>query len=280
MRRGWVFLCACLLAVALAQPALRADDGLPIAFAEADECLGVVPHLPTDFGRGTITANIVVALDGVSRADAQKIVKKAATAYGPGPVAQLTPDVKINVIAYHDVTGKLRSTDAGGFIVEEHPTGTDLMSELIRYYHKHYPKLNRHHVHLLTTKDLQLPPYGSAVAGIANCIGGVGTRYAYAITEVGLIDEVDVNGLAAYRDADAKNMAHEMGHVFGAHHHYANCAEDFAAGLAAQSVDVCSLMFPSLDFLSLHFGIVEVAAIRGYVEAHIAKTNVLPERVL
>jgi hypothetical protein len=109
MRRGWVLLlCALALSVVLGQPALEADDGLPIAFTETDECVGLVPHQPTDITRGTIQANIVVALDGVSVAAAKKLVAKAATAYGPGVVPQLTPDVKINVIAYHDLTGKLK----------------------------------------------------------------------------------------------------------------------------------------------------------------------------
>jgi hypothetical protein len=262
------------------QPQLHADDGLPIEMSEGDECIGLVPHLASDLTRKTITANVVIALDGVSVAKAKQIVAKGSTAYAPGPVPQLTPDIKINVIAYHDLTSVLKGNIVDGFIVEPDPLGTDLMSQLIRYYHKTYPKLKRDHVHLLTTKDIaaELTPGNPepAVAGIANCIGGVGTPYAYAITEVGTIKPVELGPLTAYLDVEAKNFAHEMGHVFGGHHHYAECVESAPGGLAARTVDVCSVMFNSLDFNSLHFSPVEVAAIRGFAEAHIAGTNPLP----
>jgi hypothetical protein len=278
VRRGWVvLLCAVALLPVLGQQPLHADDGLPIELSEEDECGGFVPPVPMDVTRKTITANIVIALDGVSVADAKKIVARGSEAYAPGPVPQITPDVKINVIAYHDITGKLKGDVVSGFIVADLPDGDDLMSQLIRYYRTNYPNLKRHHVHLLTTKDIaaELVPGQKeyAVAGIANCIGGVGTKDAFAITEVGTIDPVEIGPLTAYADVEAKNFAHEMGHVFGGHHHYAECVDSALSGVAARSVDVCSVMFNSLDFNSLHFGPVEAAAIRGFVEAHIAGTN-------
>jgi hypothetical protein len=264
------------------QRQLHADDGIPIELSEGDECGGFVPHLPMDVARDTITANIVVALDGVSVAHAKKVVARGSEPYGPGLVPQITPDVKINVIAYHDLTGKLKGDVVSGFVVEDEPTGSDLMSQLVRYYHAKYPRLKRDHVHLLTEKDIaaELVPGQKeyAVAGIANCIGGVGTPNAYAITEIGTFDEVEVGPLTAYVDLDAKNFAHEMGHVFGGHHHYSECATSVAAALTAQTTDVCSVMFNSLDFNSLQFSAAEAAAIRGYVEAHIAGENPLGSR--
>ncbi len=275
MRRGTVLLMCVALLAALGQPALEADDGLPIAMSEFEECVGVVPHVPTNPTRTTITANIVVALDGVTVADAKKVVAKASSGYAPGLVPQLTPDIKIKVVAYHDLTSKLKGNEVTGFVVEENPIGKDLMSQMIRYYRAKYPKLKRHHVHLLTSKDISGAPYGKAVAGIANCIGGIGTPYGYAITEITKAKPIDIGPLAAVSNVDAKNMAHEMGHVFGAHHHYSNCVEDLPTGLAAQTTDVCSTMWPELSLLSLHFSAAEVLAIRGYAEAHIAKTNPL-----
>lgn len=276
-----MLLCALALLAVFGRQPLHADDGLPVDLSEGDECAGLVPHLPLDPKRGTITADIVVALDGVSIEQAEQIVAKGAQAYAPGPVPQLTPDVKINVVAYHDLTGKLTGNMLDGFVVEDDPRGTDLMSQLIRYYRANHPTLKRHHVHLLTTKDtaVVLTPGGepqSAAAGIANCIGGVGTPYAYAITEVGTIDTpIQIGPLTAVADAEAKNFAHEMGHVFGAHHHYAECATNAATALASRTADVCSVMFNDLSLLSLRFSALEAAAIRGYVEAHIAGTNPL-----
>jgi hypothetical protein len=280
VRRGVLFLlvvCAALLG-SFGQR-VHADDGLPIELSEEDECGGFVPHLPLAVTRKTITANIVIALDGVSLAKAKDIVAKGSAPYGPGLVPQLSPDVQINVVAYHDLTGVLKGDVVSGFVVEDEPSGDDLMSQLIRYYRTNHPNLKRHHVHLLTNKDVAaelLPGQKEyAVAGIANCIGGVGTKNAYAITEVGTFPEIAIGPLTAYRDVEAKNFAHEMGHVFGGHHHYAECVSSAAAALAASSVDVCSVMFNSLDFNSLHFSAAEAAAIRGYVEAHIAGTNPL-----
>ena len=87
---------------------MHADDGLPIELSEPDECGGFVPHLPADPTRGTIRADIVIALDGVSLEKAKQIVANGSKPYARGPIPQITPDVKINVVAYHDLTGKLK----------------------------------------------------------------------------------------------------------------------------------------------------------------------------
>ncbi len=259
---------------------VQADDGLPIEFSEPDECGGFVPHLPANLTRKTITADIVIALDGVSLAKAKEIVANGSKPYAPGPIPQITPDVKINVIAYHDLTGKLQGDVVSGFVTEDLPAGDDLMSQMIRYYRTNHANLKRHHVHLMTNKDIAaelLPGQKEyAVAGIANCIGGVGTKYAYAITEVGTFPEIEIGPLTAYKGVEAKNFAHEMGHVFGGHHHYSDCVSGAASALTGRTPDVCSVMFNSLDFNSLYFSAAETAAIRGFVEAHIGGTNPLP----
>ncbi|MGH2759025.1 MAG: zinc-dependent metalloprotease family protein [Actinomycetota bacterium] len=264
-----IFVCAATLAVPSTS---GADDGIPIDMGPADECLDLVPHLPTDFTRGTLRADIVVALDGVSREAATKIMNKAAEAYAPGDVAQLSPDVKLNVIAYHDLTGKLRSSEVSGYVVDERPQGDDLMSELIRYYHANYPKLARDGVHLLTNKNIYLDLDGQkldAVLGITNCLGGIGTKYSYTIAEVGQIERIDIGPLRFLDDLDAKTTAHELGHAFGAQHHYANCVQFVPTAALNQTGDVCSLMFNDAEVIDLHFGAVEVATVRGTAEAHL-----------
>jgi hypothetical protein len=264
-----VLLCA---AAAIAPSSSSADDGIPIDMNPADECLDLVPHMPTDFTRGTLRADIVVALDGVSREAAQKIMRKAAEAYAPTDVALLSPDVKLNVIAYHDLTGKLTSSEVTGYVVDEHPQGDDLMSELIRYYHGKYPKLKRDGVHLLTNKNIYLDLDGQkfdAALGITNCLGGIGTEYSYTIAEVGQLDRIDIGPLRFLEDLDAKTTAHELGHAFGAQHHYANCVQFVPTAALNRTGDVCSLMFNDAEVIDLHFGAVEVAAVRGTAEAHL-----------
>ncbi len=266
-----LIILACTAALLSSSPG-NADDGIPIDMNPADECLDLVPHLPTDFTRGTLRADIVVALDGVSEEAARKVMNKAAEAYAPSDVAQLSPDVKLNVIAYHDLTGKLTSSEVTGYEVDEHPEGDDLMSELIRYYHAKYPKLPRDGVHLLTNKNIYLDLDGQkfdAALGITNCLGGIGTEYSYTIAEVGQLERIDIGPLRFLEELDAKTTAHELGHAFGAQHHYANCVQFVPTAALNQTGDVCSLMFNDAEVIDLHFGALEVAAVRGTAEAHL-----------
>jgi hypothetical protein len=264
---------SCVLALAATVGQARADDGIPIDMGPENECLGFVPHLATEATRSTIPVDVVVAYDGISLRTARRIMAEAAKPYAPGLVGQLSPDVKLNYIAFHDVTGVLTSSEVTGFVVAERPSGNDLMSSLIRYYRTHYPRLRRHHVHLLTSKDVWAEvaegQRTNAVAGIANCIGSIGTKYSYSITEVGHVKPATAGPLTFYENVDAKAAAHEMGHSFGAHHHYAVCGPSAPGSLVAGRGDFCSLMTPFADLTSMEFGPVEVAAIRGYTEAHI-----------
>jgi hypothetical protein len=157
-------------------------------------------------------------------------------------------------------------------VVGEHPQGEDLMSELIRYYHSAYPKLARDGVHLFTNKNIYLDLDGQkfdAALGITNCLGGIGTKYSYTISEVGQLDRVDIGPLRFLEDLDAKTAAHELGHAFGAQHHYANCVQFVPTAALNQTGDVCSLMFNDAEVIDLHFGALEVAAVRGTAEAHL-----------
>jgi hypothetical protein len=264
-----------------AAPPVAADDGLPIDMADADECFGGVPHLPLDPTRGTITSNIVIARDGVSEKTARSLMAKIGKIYAPTAAAHpvLTPNVKFKIVAVHDLTKVLKGRTVSGFITESKPKDSDLMSQLIRYYNTKYPKLKRHHVHLFTDRNLTQEPVGDIIAGIANCIGGIGTKYGYSIGEVGLTPPLDVGPLRAYTNVDVKVSAHEIGHVFGAHHHYADCVETLPDAILNSTTDFCTLMTNAADFAGSKFGVVETMAVRGFAEAHIAKTNPIPERL-
>ncbi len=249
-----------------------ADDGIPIDTDPFIECYSFVPHLPSTVRGDVITANIVIARDGVSESKARAIMAEAAKPYAPnGNHAQVTPRVKFNIVAVHDLTKELTGTDVAGFYTEDSPVGDDLMAQLIRYYRKTFPNLNRHHVHLITNRDLTSGELGNAVAGIDNCIGSIGTKDSYSIGESGTLEPFSFQGLVDfYGNIDAKIAAHEIGHAFGAHHHYANCVEFAAPGLLKGTSDVCSLMFNDAGLEHLRFSLLETLAIRGYAEAHIA----------
>ncbi|MFN2526818.1 MAG: zinc-dependent metalloprotease family protein [Actinomycetota bacterium] len=103
-------------------------------------------------------------------------------------------------------------------------------------------------------------------AGFADCIGGV--RYpdrAFAVGE--LADELNL-GLNFYVDGTGKIAAHEIGHLLGAHHHYANCAEGVSTDIVRDlNPAPCTVMFNYSDFQSAHFGTLEATVIRGHVLA-------------
>lgn len=99
-------------------------------------------------------------------------------------------------------------------------------------------------VHLFTARNL-----GYAQA---NCIGGAGhPEIAYTFTEMTWAPR---NHLMA--------VAHELGHIFSAHHHYANCAESRV--LCTTMINSASLSVKNV------FSSVNKAAIRGWAEEHVA----------
>ena len=108
-----------------------------------------------------------------------------------------------------------------------------------------------------------------SVAGQADCIGGV--RYQSAAFAAGRSyrnDEVFVfpGGLRALGDMGAKVLAHEVGHLLGAHHHYANCVEAAPTQLPRGEVTGgCTTMIPDIGLAWLHFSTLSGSVMRGYV---------------
>lgn len=107
-------------------------------------------------------------------------------------------------------------------------------------------------------------------AGFADCIGGVRwADRAFAVGEVA--DELNL-GLNFYVDGTGKIAAHEIGHLLGAHHHYANCVEGASTDIVRDlNPAPCTVMFNYSDFQSAHFGTLEATVIRGHVLAFAGK---------
>ena len=64
--------------------------------------------------------------------------------------------------------------------------------------------------------------------------------------------------------AAAEVISHEIGHLMGAHHHYANCVEGNLSSDGPGDLSPCTLMFNSVNNASLSFSSVEGAVVRGH----------------
>jgi hypothetical protein len=124
-------------------------------------------------------------------------------------------------------------------------------------------------VFVLTTKDIYIN--GGDATGYADCIGGI--RYpnrSFALGEA-VVPTETVGPLNFYLKGAAKVMAHEIGHLLGARHEHANCAQ----GVGVEDVftsepSACTLMVAYMDFQSLRFGTPEAMIVRAHAESYAA----------
>jgi hypothetical protein len=121
-------------------------------------------------------------------------------------------------------------------------------------------------VYVLSGRD-----FADAAVGQASCVGGIkypdeafaaGRDYGENETEDGQI----AAGVSTLKDASARVAAHELGHLLGAHHHYATCGEARAATEGFSSP--CSLMTAHLRLSTTYFGPLDGAVARGYAEKY------------
>jgi len=213
-----------LLCLALSGPARSAPIDLP----DIPQCTELTPGaISTD--STPVTLGLRVVLDGVSASAAAPIVAAALTSYTP-------LNITLNV-----------SYDAASF---SSSNGLELIEEVKQFYGGSRPA-GTHLVFVLTSKNLtDGGVVGDALAGQADCIGGV--AYADSAFAVGELDA----------DVGAKTMAHELGHLFGGHHHYANCAEALAKG----GDNLCTLMINDVGLASLPFSTLNGLMVRGHAQ--------------
>jgi hypothetical protein len=216
---------------------------------EPEECLEPVPDSAsvsgvTDDG-ATVSLETVVLLDGVRRERANEIIAKAVEAYAG-------VNTRLNVVDIRPVGFKGDNADsliqqAKNLYGGQRPAGSDL-------------------VYVLTSEDIQLPGLGTAVAGLADCIGGV--RYpnrAFAVgEEFSELEQTMIGPFATRRFGGARIMAHELGHLMGAHHHYANCVEGIPSDFDPFAPSPCTLMFNSVSFGSINFSTLNTTVVRGH----------------
>jgi len=101
--------------------------------------------------------------------------------------------------------------------------------------------------------------------GRASCVGGVRfAERAFAVGEWRSGFEY-MGALTIAPDLTATIAAHELGHLMGAHHHFAVCGTG-AANLARRRTDVCTVMVPEITPAGLEFSPINSAIVRGHAE--------------
>jgi hypothetical protein len=220
----------------VAQVTRDAIDGEP------RECLEPTPAaLALDTGQ-TVTLTVVTLLDGVGKERGQQVLAKAAESYAPLNIA-LESRFRTVELTGDDADGLIQQAKAlyGG----ERPRGVDI-------------------VYVLTSKNIQLGG-NTAVAGLADCIGGV--RFpdrAFAVGE-NITENRPLGPFVTTVNGTAVVAAHEIGHLMGAHHHYANCVEGIAPDeLLGLELTPCTLMFNAVNPASLRFSAVNGPVVRGH----------------
>lgn len=228
----------------------RATRDAAIEAEDPNVCLEAVPAAIgisgiTDNGQ-TVSLDVMVLLDGVSLGMGNQIMTKAAESYAP-------LGIHLNIVSYQSVS--FTGTEGAALIQQAkdlfggvRPAGSDL-------------------VYVLSNKDLTNGG-DTGLAGLADCIGGVRfAHHAFAVGEAVGIEEAAIGPFLLEVDAHPEIAAHELGHLMGAHHHYANCVEGLLQG-EATDLSPCSLMFNFVDFQSLNFSQLNGAVVRGHAVQH------------
>jgi Metallo-peptidase family M12 len=181
-------------------------------------------------------------------AKAKKLLGKAPTSYGP-----LEIDLNFKKWGLLAPTRSKRTVDSQSIIDlskkqfgGKRPKGFDI-------------------VYTLTDLDMTAPGIGSAVAGQADCIGGVRyDQHAFGVGEISQIEDLKAGPVTFYHAATSKIAAHEIGHLMGAHHHYQDCVEGIPTEVEEGEASPCTLMTNAVDFQSLNFSAIEGAVVRGH----------------
>lgn len=239
----------CALVLAPSAGAVSGRDGLPGRVDRAEDCDPRVPHSVTVWtGSGSnVAIKTLVLLDGVPKSDAQAIFDKANASYAPLNIA-LHPEFKKTVLPPGVTRAEELIAAARTLVGGARPLGIDV-------------------IYVLTDRDLSIA--GGDVVGYADCIGGI--RYANRSFAIGesFEEPMDIAGVTFYRDGPAKTVAHEIGHLLGARHEHANCAQGAGVeDVTNAETTVCTLMTNYLDLQSSEIGTAESFIIRSYAETY------------
>ena len=114
-------------------------------------------------------------------------------------------------------------------------------------------------VHLLTSKDI------IGWGGYADCVGGIQSRtQAFSMSELRNATINVIRGVPApvWPWGEDYLAAHEIGHLFGGGHDFANCAEGVTV-VEGETPAPCTLMHPNLN-VSMKFSTINHGIVRGH----------------
>lgn len=228
--------------------AVVADADAPLDFSQ--DCLreDTTVVAEADDGR-SIDLDVLVLLDGVTEefaADFFVDVSRPYEALGIRVVPTFQATEPFVGDATVDIINEARARFPGGVVPPEYDV-----------------------VEVLTSKDVQaLGQY--AIAGQADCLGGIAWDHRSFNVSEAVAAGVPEDGVAfgpLVFDAKfaAKVTAHEIGHLLGGQHHYANCVEGIQLDEELSGdTSPCTLMANFSDVVSLKFGALNGKVVRGY----------------
>ena len=195
----------------------------------------------TDGGQ-TVALDVLVLLNGITRERGEAVMTEAAEAYAPLSIALSSTfrQVSFTGFAQEDLIRQAKTLLGGA-----RPEGIDV-------------------VYVLS------PASASSIRGLTDCIGGVRfPERAFAAGED--FERETMTGPFVQRTTAAQVAAHEIGHLLGAEHQYANCTQGISLGdLAAKELSPCTLMFPRSGLVSLVFSTPNAVIVRGHAVNHAA----------
>lgn len=203
----------------------------------------------TDDGR-EIELSVAVLLDGVDPQLAAEVMRRAADGYAPL---------------------RIRLTVAGTAVLPLVSNISDQMIQETKDRTGGRPPFDADIAAVFTTKQMQAATGGAGtVLGQADCIGGIRAPYnSYLVATIEPEDPFVLGPVSLDVERGPETMAHEIGHLMGAHHHYGNCVEGISAeDLVNGDLSPCDLMFPSVEPLSMIFSTAAGATVRGHAVAY------------
>lgn len=135
---------------------------------------------------------------------------------------------------------------------------TQLLTDIKFHYRAYHPEMNRDAVALLVYKEI-------GPLGQASCIGSAGMDDRANLVMTTNSAPFNLLGVQLYSNIYGKTLAHEMGHLLRAHHHYSNCVQATREPIS----DACTLMTPFVDELDEVIGSVEAVVMRGWANDHL-----------
>ncbi len=227
---------------------------------EQQDCLQLYPSRVSRAGilddGDEVVLDVVVVLDGVAQDVAAEKLAHAARSYAP-------LGVDLQVVRWVD--GLVRTGPDGEAIARDSDAGRESQA-IIDFAKAQFGGVRPDDadiVYVLTDLDIYAQGIGDAVAGQADCIGGVAwDDTAFAVGEVG--DDIPIGPATFYHEYTAKVFAHELGHLMGAHHHFQECGAPAIGEAIEGGTAPCSLMTNFVDFQGIDFSQVNHLVVRGH----------------